>query len=254
MQFTTAIVRPPAPSFVNGLTTSALGKPDHAKALDQHAAYVEALRACGLMVTVLDPDDRHPDSTFVEDTALVASDFAILTRPGAPSRRGEVEGIESALRKHFSNIERVVSPGTVDAGDIMMVGSHFYVGLSSRTNLDGANQILRILSSHGRTGSTVPLSDALHLKSAVSYIEFNNLVATERMAAESQFADMYKLVVPTEESYAANCLWINGTVLVASGHPTIKSRIQSFEYSVIELDMSEFQKLDGGLSCLSLRF
>lgn len=254
MRFATAIVRPPAPSFVNGLTTSHLGPPDHAKALDQHAAYAEVLRSCGLSVIVLDPDDRYPDSTFVEDTALVTGDLAIITRPGAPSRRGEVEDIERVLRQHFRVIERVVAPGTVDAGDIMMVGTHFYIGLSSRTNLDGAKQIIGTLEANGRTGSTVPLSDALHLKSVVSCIEFNNLVATDEMSNEAQFADFQKLAVADDERYAANCLWINGTVLVAAGHPKIKSKIQSYEYSVVELDMSEFQKLDGGLSCLSLRF
>lgn len=239
---------------MNGLTTSPLGRPDHAKALVQHAAYVGALKSCGLSIIVLDPDDRHPDSSFVEDTALVTGDLAIITRPGAPSRRGEVEDIEHALRQHFKVIERVVAPGTVDAGDIMMIGTHFYIGLSSRTNLDGAKQIIGILEANGRTGSTVPLVDALHLKSVVSYLEFNNLVATEEMSTEAQFVDLEKLVVSDGERYAANCLWINGTVLVAAGHPKIKSKIRSYEYSVIELDMSEFQKLDGGLSCLSLRF
>lgn len=254
MQFTTAIVRPPAPTFVNGLTTSQLGQPDYAKALDQHAAYVEALRRCGLKITTLDPDDRYPDSTFVEDTALVTADFAIITRPGAPSRQGEVEAIEAALRTRFTTIERVIAPGSVDAGDIMMVGTHFYIGLSSRTNLGGASQIIEILKAHGCTGSTVPLANALHLKSVVSYIEDNNLVVTSEFAVHPQFAGLDKLLVSDDERYAANCLWVNGTVLVASGFPKITSMIQSLEYSVIELDMSEFQKLDGGLSCLSLRF
>lgn len=254
MRFSSAIVKPPAPTFISGLTTSHLGDPDFSKALDQHAAYVEALKSCGLSVIVLDPDDRYPDSTFVEDTALVTGDLAIITRPGAPSRRGEVEDIERTLRQHFNVIGRVVAPGTVDAGDMMMVGAHFYIGLSSRTNIEGANQVIGVLEANGRTGSTVPLADALHLKSVVSYIELNNLVATEEMSTEAQFVNLEKLVVSADERYAANCLWINGTVLVAAGHPKTKSKIQSYEYSVIELDMSEFQKLDGGLSCLSLRF
>lgn len=254
MRFTSAIVRPPSPTFVHGLTTSQLGKPEYAKALDQHAAYVDALQRCGLKVTTLDPDDRFPDSTFVEDTALVTADFAIITRPGAPSRQGEVEAIDDALRKHFKIVERVIAPGTVDAGDIMMVGTHFYIGLSSRTNLEGATQLIKILRAHGRTGSSVPLENALHLKSVVSYIEHNNLVVTSNMAVCQEFAELDKLIVPDDERYAANCLWVNGTVLVASGNPKLKSKIKSLEYPVIELDMSEFQKLDGGLSCLSLRF
>lgn len=254
MRFTSAIVRPPSPTFVHGLTTSQLGKPEYAKALDQHAAYADALQRCGLKVTTLDPDDRFPDSTFVEDTALVTADFAVITRPGVPSRQGEVEEIEIALRKHFTVVERVVAPGTVDAGDIMMVGTHFYIGLSSRTNRAGASQIIELLKTHAQTGSTVPLVNALHLKSVVSYIEDNNLVTASEFAEHPQFADMDKLLVSDDERYAANCLWVNGTVLVASGNPKLKSKIKSLEYPVIELDMSEFQKLDGGLSCLSLRF
>lgn len=254
MRFTSAIVRPPAPTFVNGLTTSQLGKPDYVKALDQHAAYVNVLERCGLEVTILASTDRYPDSTFVEDTALVTSDFAVITRPGAPSRQGEVEAIEAELRKHFRTVKYVIAPGTVDAGDIMMVGSHFYIGLSSRTNLDGATQIIDVLKAHGRTGSTVPLENALHLKSVVSYIEHNNLVATTEMAGRPEFAELDTQIVPDDERYAANCLWVNDTVLVASGYPKLKTMIQSLEYTVIELDMSEFQKLDGGLSCLSLRF
>lgn len=254
MKFNAAIVRAPSPTFVNGLTSAGLGKPDHEMALQQHRAYVAALRHCGLKVHELPPDDRFPDSTFVEDTAVLAPDLAILMNPGAPSRRGEVEAIAAELKRHIPRIERVQQPGFADGGDVMMVGSHFYIGLSTRTNREGAQQIIDILHAHGLSGSMLDAGEALHLKSECAYIEFNNLVATARMAARREFDGLDKLLVDENEAYAANCLWVNGTVLVAKGYPKLSARIRSLEYSVLELDMSEFQKLDGGLSCLSLRF
>ena len=150
--FTNAIVRRPCPAIVDGLTTSKLGKPDYNLALQQHIQYMKALMACGLKVHILDPDSNFPDSTFVEDTALLIPDCAIITNPGAPSRRGEIKDIAVLLKKYFPNMERIESPGTVDAGDIMMVGSHYFIGLSERTNETGAKQVIDILKGYGLSG------------------------------------------------------------------------------------------------------
>ena len=254
VEFCHAIVKTPCANLALGLTSADLGAPDYHRTLAQHRAYVNALRVCGLSVTILEPDDAYPDSTFIEDTALLHRDLAIITRPGAESRRGETDSIESALRGEFKVTIRVTSPGTVDAGDIMMVDSHFYIGLSERTNAQGAGQVIEILAAFGCTGSTVPLTDVLHLKSAVSYLEDNNLVATSGFADLPDFRGYNIIRIPDDEQYAANCLWLNGTVLVAAGYPKTKSAIQAAGYETIELDMSEFRKLDGGLSCLSLRY
>lgn len=254
MRFTNAIVRTPGPSMVDGLTSANLGKPDYEKALTQHSAYIRALESCGLKVTILPPDNDYPDSTFVEDTALVTPPGAIIMRPGAPSRRGETMAIESALTNFYTNIQRVVSPGTVDAGDIMMVGDHYYIGLSGRTNLEGASQVIRHLEAYGLTGSTVSLRDALHLKSGVAYIEKRRLVIGGEFVGRPEFAAYEAITVESDELYAANCLWLNGRVLVAEGYPKIRRAIETLGYETIPLDMSEFRKLDGGLSCLSLRF
>ena len=254
MKFTKAIVRTPCPSMINGLTTAGLGRPDYEKALVQHAAYVEALKACGLYVTVLPPDNDYPDSTFVEDTALVTSACAIIMRPGAPSRRGETEEIETVLRGFYPIIERVRTPGTVDGGDIMMVGKHFYVGLSQRTNAVGAGQVIQILNKYGMTGSTVPTNEALHLKSGAAYIENGYMVTAGEFIGRPEFADYTKISIDEDEGYAANCLFVNETVLLASGYAKIKQAIEACGFKTMTLDMSEFQKLDGGLSCLSLRF
>jgi dimethylargininase len=254
MTFTKAIVRTPGRSLVNGLTAANLGKPQYEKALSQHASYVQALESAGLDVTVLMPDEQYPDSTFVEDTALLTSQCAIITRPGAPSRRGETEAIERALEESYSSIDRVRPPGKMDAGDIMMVGTHFYIGLSQRTNKEGADQVIRILKRYGMTGSTIPLAKVLHLKSGVSYLEHNRLVAAGEFVGLLDFASCEIIKVDEDEQYAANCLWLNGIVLTASGFPKITFAIEAHGYKTVQLDMSEFQKLDGGLSCLSLRF
>jgi dimethylargininase len=240
--------------MVNGLSSSNLGIPNHTIALAQHDAYIEALRHCGLDVTVLDPDEDYPDSTFVEDPALVTPTFAIIMRPGAPSRRGETRAIARALSKFRDRILFLEPPATADGGDIMAVNGHFYVGLSQRTNKDGANQILEIIKAHAMTGSTIPLKDMLHLKSGAAYLGNERLVLGGELLGRPEFSKYAVIPVDDDESYAANCLWLNGTVLIASGYPKTKRAIEAYGYRTIELEVSEFRKLDGGLSCLSLRF
>lgn len=240
--------------MVRGLTTANLGVPDYEKALTQHESYVAALRACGLKVKVLEADEDLPDSTFVEDTALLTPHCAIITNPGAPSRRNEIIAIRRALKEFYPGFEEIVDPGTVDAGDIMMVGDHFYVGLSGRTNLDGAEQVINILNKYGMSGSLVKLEKVLHLKTGLAYLENNNLLASGEFIAHPEFDKFNVMAIPEEESYAANCVRINDRVLVPLGYPETRQTIADAGYSVIEVDVSEFRKLDGGLSCLSLRF
>ncbi len=254
MRFTRAIVRPPGRSFIHGLSTAGLGPPDHDLALRQHAAYVDALRTCGLQVITLPPDERYPDSTFVEDTALLTPSCAVILRPGAASRCGETLAIEPVVREFYDAVEHIEPPGTVDGGDIMMVGDHYFIGRSARTNDQGAAQLLAILNRHGYTGSLVPLADTLHLKSDMSYVENETVVAFGKLTAGEEFGRYRAIPVDPAERYAANCLWINGTVLIAAGHPKTARAIAAVGYDMIELDMSEYRKLDGGLSCLSLRF
>jgi dimethylargininase len=252
--FTRAIVRKPGQSLVNGLTSSTLGKPNIELALFQHEAYVEALKTCGLEVVVLEADEQYPDSTFVEDTALLTPACAIITNPGAPSRKGETGVIKKALQDYYTNIEAVHEPGTVEGGDIMMVGAHFYIGLSDRTNEEGARQVIACLEKYGMTGSTVSVGEMLHLKSGIVYLEQNTVAATGDFLKMEEFQQFNILEIDDDESYAANCIWVNGNVLVAKGYPKAAKTIAAAGYPVIELDVSEFRKLDGGLSCLSLRF
>jgi dimethylargininase len=252
--FSKAIVRIPCKNFINGLTTSILGLPDYDLAIYQHREYVEALRKCGLEVIVLDEDEDYPDSTFVEDTALLTPHCAFITNPGASSRKGETNEIKTVLIEYFSIIETINDPGTVEAGDIMMVGDHFYIGLSQRTNINGAEQLINILKKYGMTGSLVTLDKVLHLKSGVAYLENNNLVAAGEFLLKPDFKKFNILKIDDDESYAANCVWINGHIILPKGFPKAKKTIEKAYHNIIEVNVSEFQKLDGGLSCLSLRF
>ncbi|MBE9518987.1 MAG: N(G),N(G)-dimethylarginine dimethylaminohydrolase [Bacteroidetes bacterium] len=252
--FKNAIVRKPCPEIISGLTSVSLGKPDYNKALDQHAGYVEALRSCGLNVKVLEADSQFPDSVFVEDVALCTSECAIVTNPGAPSRNDEKLEMNAVLKSFYKHIEAIEAPGTLDAGDVMMVGKHFYIGISERTNGQGAEQLISYLERYGMTGSMVPLKEMLHLKSGLSYLEQNHLLITGEFINHPAFADFQKIKVDPDESYAANSLWVNSTVLVPAGFPRTLAKIKQAGYHTLILDVSEFRKLDGGLSCLSLRF
>jgi len=255
--FKNAIVRMPGPNFADGLTTVDLGAPQFDKVLEQHTLYCEALQHCGLQITTLDPDLKFPDSTFVEDTAVLTSQSAVLTNPGAPSREGEVAAIIPALSKFFSLMPRIESPGTLDGGDICEAENHFFIGLSHRTNEEGARQLAALLASEGYTSSTIDvraMTSILHLKSGISYIGDNIVVVMEEMGAHNQFSRYNRIVVPVEETYAANCIRVNDHILFAAGYPRTTEQLRSNGFHPLLLDMSEFQKMDGGLSCLSLRF
>ena len=254
--FTRAIVRIPGSNFADGLTTVALGIPHFDEVLHQHAHYCDALRECGLDLTILEPDLRHPDSTFVEDAAILTPHAAILTRPGATSREGEVAAIRPILESFYSPILTIDPPGTVDGGDICEAEDHFFIGLSLRTNEEGARQLTSHLNALGYTASIIDIramTTILHLKSGISYIGGNTLVVMKEMSANPQFARFARINVSAAESYAANCVRVNHRVLTAQGFPRLREELIARGFSPMVLNMSEFQKMDGGLSCLSLR-
>jgi dimethylargininase len=279
--FAKAIVRPPAPNFAEGLTMAGLGAPDYQRALKQHEAYCAALERCGLTLIRLDPDPNYPDSCFVEDAAVVIPEFAfqcarvptptrvVLTRPGAASRTGEVESMRAAFKQiapEFA-IEQIQPPGTLDGGDICEAGGHYFIGLSERTNETGAEQLAQFVTAHGYTAGFIDirarslagqqagnLTELLHLKSALAYLDNNRLVVTETLADRKEFADFDLVLVPRGDEYVANCIKVNDYVLVAAGYGQFEEKLRNFGYRTLALDMSEFQKMDGGLSCLSLRW
>jgi dimethylargininase len=253
--FKHAIVRLPGSNFSQGLTSVQLGVPVYDQVLQQHARYCDALRACGLTITTLDADLDHPDSTFVEDTAVLTARSAILTRPGAGSRQGEVAAMGSALRSFFPELLQIEAPGTLDGGDICEADNQFFLGLSQRTNEEGARQLAAYLALEGYGSAVIDvrgMNSILHLKSGVSYIGNHTLVVMEEMAEVFQG---YELIRVTEqESYGANCVQVNERVLVAAGYPLLTAELRARGFDPLVLEMSEFQKMDGGLSCLSLRF
>jgi len=264
--FRHAIVRPPAPNFADGLTTVDLGQPDVARALAQHEAYCRALEESGLALTRLPADPRFPDSTFVEDTAVItAHGSAILTRPGAPSRAGEVTAIEATLAPRFPSekFHRIEPPGTVDGGDIDEAGEHFFIGVSRRTNEEGARQLARLLAADGYTSSLYDIrgvDEILHLKSGIAWIGNKEsggrgtLVVIDALASHPVFSGWDLVRVPKGEEYAANCILVNDAVFFAEGFPLLERALRERGHRLIVLPVSEFQKMDGGLSCLSLRF
>ena len=255
--FTRAIVRPPSENFADGLTSVDLGRPDLKTARKQHRAYCEALVRCGLMLIELEPDARFPDSTFVEDTAVLTSKCAVVMRPGASSRTGEIDSMAETLAQHCDMLNRVEPPGTIDGGDVCQAGDHFLIGISARTNEEGARQLSGFLEAAGFTSHHVDIrsiSGILHLKSGLTYLGDNRMLATAGFSRAKQLEGFEIVSVPEGEEYAANCIRVNDYVLFAAGFPKLRYKLEYLGYNLIELEMSEFQKMDGGLSCLSLRF
>ena len=254
--FTRAIVRKPCRAMVNGLTSAKLGEPNYPRAVIQHEAYISALNKASLEVTILEVDDRFPDSCFVEDTAVLNEKVAIIDRPGAISRQGEPLEIESVLHQFYPplQLEKITDPGTLEGGDVMGIGNMYYVGRSARTNSEGINQFQLILQKYGFGCTEIALRDMLHLKTGVNYLGDNVLLVAGEFIENPRFEGFHKIIVEEDEGYAANCLRINDYILLPTGFPKIKAALKQLPFRLIELEMSEFQKLDGGLSCLSLRF
>jgi dimethylargininase len=256
MPFTRALVRPPPATFAAGITHAKEGAPDVALALRQHRAYCQALADCGLEVTTLPADPAYPDSCFVEDPAIITARGAIAAHPGAPSRAGEVESIITALRGWYPDIARIAAPGTLDGGDICEADGHFLIGLSSRTNEEGARQLAEFLETLGYRSSFIDMRNSprlLHLKTGMTYLGDGRLVLTSEVPVGEALQPYELIVVSEAERYAANCIRVNDRVLIAAGYPKFADTLAGLGYDTLPVEMSEFRKMDGGLSCLSLR-
>jgi dimethylargininase len=261
VHFTRAIVRPPGRNFASGLTSAADGPPQFDAALLQHRRYCEALRACGVEITRLEADPLYPDGTFVEDAAIVTARGAILTRPGAPTRSGETDSVGRILRAFYPDLLKIDAPGTVDGGDVCEADGHFIIGVSARTNERGANQLREHLEGMGYSTGVVDIRGSetlLHLKTGIAYLGDGVWVGCREIERELEALggfDIRELIsVAATESYAANCVRVNESVLVPAGYPRITQALALKGLHPLPLEMSEFKKMDGGLSCLSLRF
>jgi dimethylargininase len=254
MLYTHALARTPGRNFSDGITSANLGKPDYGEALRQHALYVEALKHRGIAVFLLEPDLEFPDGCFVEDTAVVTPQMAVVTNPGAPTRRGETASITEVIRK-FRKLFFIQAPGTLEGGDVMRAEGDFYVGLSGRTNREGTGQFAEIAGRYGYRVSAIQLDTLLHLKSGIAYIGNNTVVCTRELSRREEFRNFSIIELAPEENYAANCLRLSTkTLVIPSGCPRFKKTLFRRGYEVIDLEMTEFQKMDGGLTCLSLLF
>jgi dimethylargininase len=251
--FTYAITRRPGPDMGQGLTTSDLGAPDFELMCAQHEAYVEALESLDLAVIVLRPLPGYPDAYFVEDAAIVTPEVAVITRPGALPRRGE-EAAMAPVLAHCKPTEQIVAPGTLEGGDVLLAGKRVFVGLSRRSNREGLRQLQVILEPFGYQVNGVPVPAGLHLKSGVSYVAEGTLLVTPEWTDCPAWNGWQRLVVPQAEAYAANSLLINEHLLTPAGYPATRRLLAGLGYPLIELDTSEARKMDGGLSCMSLRF
>jgi len=254
MIFTRAIVRKPGKNFAQGLTTAANDdSPNYKILVKQHEAYISVLRSIGLEVILLDALPDHPDAYFVEDTAVVTADVAVITNPGADARKGEEKTIAPVLAQ-YCKTEKIRHPGTVDGGDVLQVGKHFFIGVSERTNQEGADQLGRILGGYGYTWATIAVGAGLHFKSSVNYVGKNTLLVTQSFDGHEQLKGYDTIVVDRSESYAANTLFVNDHLLIPRGYPDTRKKLDALKMEIIELDTSEVRKMDGGLTCMSIRF
>jgi len=226
---------------------------DVARARSQHAAYVRALEELGCRIVDVDPAPDLPDSVFIEDTALVLDEIAVVTRPGAPSRRPESEGVGRALAR-YRTIARIEAPGTVDGGDILRVGRTIFVGRSSRTNDDGFRQLTAIAARHGYDVRGIDVSGCLHLKSAATAIGDALLVANRSWIPEGAFAPFDIVDVDPSEPSAANVVRVGSRLLAAAAFPRTRDRLERRGLQVRTVDMSEFAKAEGAVTCCSVIF
>lgn len=250
-----AIVRPPGASFARALSEHPdRATIDQARAAEQHAAYREALRRAGLDLVQLPPDDELPDACFVDDCAVVAGGDALLTRPGAPSRAAEPERLAGALARLVGWIDRMTPPATMDGGDVLALGDTLVVGRSRRTNQAGIDQLAAFAAPRGLRIATAELpAGTLHLQSGLTALRSDMVVGSPELFDQPAFGAVEtKVPVPPEEAPACNVVAVGKSVVMAAGCPRTATAVAALGLDVIEVDLSEFTKADGGPTCLSL--
>ncbi len=252
MRYTNAIARVPADTCANGLTTAQLGAPDPTLTRTQFNQYVSILSDLGLTVTVLPAQPEFPDGHFVEDTAVVMPEVAVVTYPGAASRAGEIATIEPVLARYRRIVH--IQHGRMDGGDVLMVDKQFFIGLSSRTNQQGVEEFCAIVEPLGYRVHAIEVSDGLHLKSVVNYVGKNTLLLDAVSATHPAFAGFDHIIISKAEEYAGNTLWINDTLITPHGYPETFAQLKKLGLPIIVTPTSEIRKMDGGLTCMSLRF
>jgi dimethylargininase len=254
--FTHAITRRPATSITQGLRAVDTGTPDLALMQAHHAAYIATLRDTGATVIELPPLDAYPDAVFVEDTALCLPQGAVIMRPGAPSRLGEAAEMAPHLRALYRDVVQITDPASfIEGGDILVTEREILVGRSARTNAAGIAELTRLVAPWGHTVHEVHTPPGvLHFKTDCSLLDTDTILSTKRLSASGCFTG-YKIIdVADGEEAAANTIRFNDLVLMPAGFPRTRDAITAAGFEVREIGNSECAKLDGGMSCLSLRF
>lgn len=249
-----AVVRTPSPAISRCALTFLQRIPiDFKRAVQQHATYVSALEAAGVDVRILPPEPDLPDAVFVEDTAIIADECAVLARPGIDSRRTEVDAIEAAVRAARPTV-RIQPPGTIEGGDVLRVGRTFFVGQTARTNAEGTRQFREIVEPHGYEVIAIQPTGCLHLKSAVTYIGDATVLVNPDWIDAAAFGRWQCVPVAPEEPYGANALLTGDIVQVAASAPLTRRKLDALGFATNTIDTSEFEKAEAALTCLSLLF
>ena len=253
IRFTVALVRPPTPSVVDGLRADDGPDPDFGAFQAEHDGYVRALADAGVRVEAMAALDEFPDAVFVEDAALCIGDHAVVLRPGAPSRAGEADAVVDDLTSRFATVARV-EDGYVDGGDILVTGTEILVGLSVRTDTAGAAALAEAAAPSGlptRVVTTPP--GVLHFKTDCAIIDDTTIFSTSRLAASGCFEAYDVIECPAGEEAAANLIRVNEHVLMRTGFPATEALLRDSGYQVVTVRADEAARIDGGLSCMSLR-
>jgi len=224
---------------------------DVALAKRQHRHYCNILSSLGLKLISIEADDILPDCCFTEDTAIVIDDLSIITYPGTPSRVRETIEIEKILSP-LKTIVHINEPGTIEGGDVLKIGKKIYIGSSSRTNEEGIRQVALVVEPKGYQVIPVKIKNTLHLKSVCTYMGRGCILLAEGYLDDTIFSEYDKVIVPKEEEYCANCLVVQGNVLIPKGFPKTKQLIENKGFPIIEIEMSEIEKAEGALTCLSV--
>jgi len=252
-QFTHAITRQPSRSVIDGLRAVDTGTPDFEQMLQDHTAYIATLREAGAEVHELPALDEYPDSTFVEDTALCLVQGAILMRPGAPSRQGEVAHMESTLRALYTDV-RSIENGFIEGGDILITGREILVGRSERTDAEGVAELREFAKDWGyQVREVMTPEGVLHFKTDCSLLDADTILSTKRLAASGCFEGYRVLHTAEGEEAAANSIRFNQFVIMPAGFPKTSAMLRDEGFEVREINNTECAKIDGGMSCLSLR-
>lgn len=254
-RFSHALCRRPGKSVSNGLRAADRGDPDPAAFEAEHKEYVAALEKAGIRTTVLEPQEAFPDSVFIEDAALCVGAAAIALRPGAPTRAGEPEALRPDLTRLFGTVLDLPADGRVDGGDVLLTDTEALVGLSERTDQAGLEALAAVLSDFALSTRAVHTPPGvLHFKSDCGLLDSETIFATARLAAGGCFSGYRVLQTPAGEEAAANLIRVNDVVFLSAGHPKTAELLDRHGYRAVVLPTSEAAKVDGGLSCMSLRY